>query len=72
MIYGNIYFMFILGLICFVALQYILAAVLCVVTGIIYLIIDMLKLLIEEFIKWIKEKFKNKLDKIINGDEYNV
>lgn len=59
MIYGNIYFMFILGLICFVALQYILAAVFCVLTGIIYLIVDMSKILIEEFIKWIKQKFKN-------------
>ena len=58
MIYGNIYFAFILGLICFIALQYVLAAVFCVMTGIIYLIIDMSKILIEEFIKWIKQKFK--------------
>lgn len=58
MIYGNIYFAFILCLICFIALQYILAAVFCVLTGIIYLIADMSKILIEEFIKWIKQKFK--------------
>lgn len=60
MIYGKIYFIFILGLICFVVLQYILAAVFCVLTGIIYLIVDMSKILIEEFIRWIKQKFKNK------------
>lgn len=60
MIYGNIYFVFILGLICFIALQYVLAAVFCVVTEIIYLFLDMLKLLIQELIEWIKDKFKNK------------
>lgn len=54
MIYGNIYFAFILGLICFIALQYVLAAVLCVATGIIYLLLDMLKLEIQELIEWIK------------------
>ena len=58
MIYGNIYFAFILGLICFIALQYILAAVFCMLTGIIYFIAYMSKILIEEFIKWIKQKFK--------------
>ena len=56
MIYGNIYFIFILGLICFIALQYKLAAVFCVLTGIIYLVVDMSKILVEEFIKWIKQK----------------
>lgn len=72
MIYGNIYFIFILGLICFIVLQYILAAVFCVLTGIIYIVVDMLKLLIEEFVKWIKDKVKNRLDKTIKGDESNV
>lgn len=58
MTYGNIYFAFILGLICFIAIQYILAAVFCMLTGIIYFIAYMSKILIEEFIKWIKQKFK--------------
>lgn len=58
MTYGNICFAFILGLICFIALQYILASIFCMLTEIIYFIVDMSRILIEEFIKWIKQKFK--------------
>lgn len=41
-----------------VALQYLLAGILFVISCIVYLIGSMIKLLIEELINWIKEKIK--------------
>lgn len=58
-IFSNIYLALILFLVGGVALQYLLAGILFVISCIVYLIGSMIKLLIEELIDWIKEKIRS-------------